>query len=149
LEHVAKITSPKLGNQFISAAFLHVDIETKQLKLLRAGHNPPLVIHPNNTFEELFPVGNVISNFSELNCQELNYLLQSGDIIVLYTDGITETRNSMKEMYGTKRLIQEIIQNRNLSSEKICQMVLESLSQFSGIRMNFDDDITLILLKIR
>jgi serine phosphatase RsbU (regulator of sigma subunit) len=86
LEHVAKITSPKLGNQFISAAFLHVDIETKQLKLLRAGHNPPLVIHPNNTFEELFPVGNVISNFSELNCQELNYLLQSGDIIVLYTD---------------------------------------------------------------
>jgi serine phosphatase RsbU (regulator of sigma subunit) len=55
----------------------------------------------------------------------------------------------MKEMYGTKRLIQEIIQNRNLSSEKICQMVLESLSQFSGIRMNFDDDITLILLKIR
>ncbi len=149
LEHVAKITSPKLGNQFISAAFMHVNIETKELSLLRAGHNPPLIIHLDNTYEELFPIGNIISNFSKPNCQELNYLLQSGDIIVLYTDGITEARNSKKEMFGTERLIQEIIQNRGLPSEKICQMVLESISRFSGIKMNFEDDITLIILKIQ
>ncbi|EDN66588.1 Stage II sporulation E [Beggiatoa sp. PS] len=97
-----------------------------------------------DTTELGFPIG-VMPNIGKyVDKAELS--LTSGDIVVLYTDGITEAFNSEQEQYGLERLCEVIQQNRLLSSEEIRQAVIKDLRAYIGQQTVFDD-ITLLIIK--
>jgi sigma-B regulation protein RsbU (phosphoserine phosphatase) len=78
--------------------------------------------------------------------EERRISLSAGDILVLYTDGVTEAINRDMEQYGTKRLGSVVRKAHTLSAQGIMESILEDISRFSGDQEQFDD-ITMIVVK--
>jgi sigma-B regulation protein RsbU (phosphoserine phosphatase) len=97
-----------------------------------------------DTIDLGFPLG-----LDENICELIGHVLvdlEPGDGVVLYTDGITEARNTRKQFYGIERLCEVVSQNWHLSAEQIKQATIEDLREFIGEEKVFDD-ITLLILK--
>jgi serine phosphatase RsbU (regulator of sigma subunit) len=73
-------------------------------------------------------------------------VLRSGDVVLLYTDGITEAENPLKEHYGTERLKQVLQLNYLYSTQQILKAIMDDLMQFIDQRAILDD-CTLVVLK--
>jgi predicted ATPase/serine phosphatase RsbU (regulator of sigma subunit)/tRNA A-37 threonylcarbamoyl transferase component Bud32 len=97
-----------------------------------------------DTMELGFPIG-LEAQIGDFIAQE-EVRLNSGDVVVLYTDGITEAENLNKEFYGLERLCQLVVENRHNSAEEIKQVVIDDVRQHIGSQKVFDD-ITLVVLK--
>jgi serine phosphatase RsbU (regulator of sigma subunit) len=74
--------------------------------------------------------------------------LNPGDVVVFYTDGITEAMDVDKQLYGLERLIEVIVQNREYSAEEIKERAIQDVMEYIGKQKIFDD-ITLVVLKQR
>jgi predicted ATPase/serine phosphatase RsbU (regulator of sigma subunit)/tRNA A-37 threonylcarbamoyl transferase component Bud32 len=126
-----------------------LDYEAGSLRVT-GQHEEVLVVRQNGKIERIdtvelgFMVG-VIPNM-EQNLSHLDIQLQSGDGIVLYTDGITEARNPEMVLYGIERLCEVISQNWYLSAQEIQQVLVADVKEFIGAQKVFDD-ITLLILK--
>ena len=97
-----------------------------------------------DTMELGFPIG-LEAQIGDFIAQE-EVLLNSGDVVVLYTDGITEAENINKQFYGLERLCEIVVKNRHKSAEEIKQTVIDDVRQHIGSQKVFDD-ITLVVLK--
>jgi len=102
------------------------------------------IIEKFDTIDLGFPIGldAEIADFIAQTTVQLN----SQDIIILYTDGITEAENINQELYGLEKICQIVVKNRHLSAPDIRQSVIDDLRQFIGNQKVFDD-ITLVVLK--
>jgi predicted ATPase/serine phosphatase RsbU (regulator of sigma subunit)/tRNA A-37 threonylcarbamoyl transferase component Bud32 len=102
------------------------------------------IVEMIDTIELGFPIGleEDIADFISQKTVQLN----SGDVVVLYTDGITEAENINKEFYGLERLCDVVEENRHKSAEEIKQIVIDDVRQHIGSQKVFDD-ITLVVLK--
>lgn len=123
-------------------------LNTKDNKFfyINAGHNPGYLIS-NNKIQELNEGGLIIGIMdNELKYDTGCVDLAKEDLIVLYTDGITEARNSADEEYGTDRLLQCIKSNLSSKPEIIVNGILSDVKSFSGKTEQFDDQ-TLIVIK--
>ncbi len=83
----------------------------------------------------------------EIELESVEIALKKDDIVVLYTDGVTEACNGNDEEYGVERLQQMIESVRSLSSKEIIAAVVADITTFAGTRPQFDD-ITLMVLKV-
>ena len=134
---------------FVSAAYGVIDFEEERLQLARAGHCPILLLR-NDLAENLRPSGLGLgldfgSRFAEtLDEVELN--LQENDTIVLYTDGISESKNSKNEDFGDFQFQKILLENTNKSADDITNSVLKEITLFSS-NNHQHDDITLVILK--
>ncbi|WP_448377540.1 PP2C family protein-serine/threonine phosphatase, partial [Fervidobacterium sp.] len=134
------------SEQFITFFVCKVDLKNFVLEYVNAGHNPPILFSNSGfTFlDEGGPVLGVIESEYRLGRIEL----KEGDLLFLYTDGITEAVNVKGEELGVEKLIEFIKRHRNLSTDEIINSVREMVSSFSrGVEQN--DDITVLALKIR
>jgi len=112
----------------------------EEIIIVRAGG----IVEEINTIDLGFPIGlelNVADFMAEDRVQ-----LQPGDVVVLYTDGITEAPDMQGEEYGIERLIAEVKKNYHLSAEEIKQRIITDLQQHIGEQRIYDD-ITLLVLK--
>lgn len=113
-------------------------------------HEEILVVRQNGEVERVntiylgFMVG-VIPNIAH-TISHLDIQLQAGDGIVLYTDGITEARNTQNELYGIERLCQVVSQNWHLTAQEIQPVIIADVKQYIGTQKVYDD-ITLLVLK--
>ncbi|MCI0628484.1 MAG: serine/threonine-protein phosphatase [Acidobacteria bacterium] len=89
----------------------------------------------------------VLGLFKEWACSITEALLFSGDTLVLYTDGITESFNAAEEEFGEQRLIEALRRHRELSSQALLGSIVDEVKQFSPHEQY--DDITLIVAKCR
>ena len=113
-------------------------------------HEEVIVIRHSGEIEQIdtldlgFPIGldEEIADF----IHQTEITLNSGDLVVLYTDGITEAENIDQEQYGLERLCQFIQNNRHFPVEQIKQKIIEDLQQYIGQQKVFDD-ITLVILR--
>lgn len=138
-----------LGNHFITAVFIYLDLEKKELKLARAGHLPALVIHEDGTVKSYSPKGKVIMNLAAPNCDEMTIPLRKGDTIFLYTDGIIEARKiDSNEMFGTDRLELLLSQFHSLPVNKIAQVILDSVIDYSGSLERVEDDLSIMVIRV-
>jgi serine phosphatase RsbU (regulator of sigma subunit) len=138
-----------LGNHFITAVFIYLDLEKMQFKLARAGHLPALVIHENGIVDSYSPKGKVIMNLAAPNCDELVIPLTKGDTIFLYTDGVIEARKmDSSEMFGVDRLELLLSQFIQLPVNKIAQVVLDSVIDYSGSLENLEDDLSIMVIRV-
>jgi sigma-B regulation protein RsbU (phosphoserine phosphatase) len=113
-----------------------------------AGHNP-LIVYKAATDEvvEKNVKGTAIGFLEGYKYKEGTIALDSKDILVYYTDGITECENNVKEMFGIERLKKIIYENRKESSERIKETILQEIKEFRNSHDQLDD-ITLLVVKI-
>ena len=134
---------------FISAAFGLIDLKNGSLKISRAGHCPILLLR-DGMVENIRPTGlglglNFDDRFSE-NLEEIELELKENDSLVLYTDGITEAKNSRLEDFGDRLFEETLIQNINDEPDVMANKVITRVTDFTKDNSQHDD-ITLVILK--
>ena len=134
---------------FVTVFFGKIDPLTKTLTYSNAGHNPAFLYrHAKKQGEWLQPTGAAIGLMEQFNVQSRNVQLENRDILLLYTDGVTEAINRQSHQYGSERLAEVIKQNEERSAEDLIQKILEALNNFIG-GQPLGDDITLVVCKVR
>ena len=140
-------------NAFITMTYFILDTEEKTIHYSRAGHCPLLYFDKKKNEAKYFQdkglgIGlirnNQYKNYVSVN--KINY--HDGDLLVLYTDGITEAKNEQKEEYGYDRLKKALIENTQESLNTIKERIIESVHDFNG-ESKLDDDYTLLILKFK
>jgi serine phosphatase RsbU (regulator of sigma subunit) len=134
---------------FVSALFGIIDRETDTLSFARAGHCPALLIR-DGKIKSFKPsgIGLGLTNsyhFKE-NLEEYKIILKNNDTVVLYTDGITESKNNDLEDFGDDRFVQLLVSNSDERADEIAQKVISKVTSFSSNHSQYDD-ITLVILK--
>ena len=136
------------SNMFVTLFYTILDSKKMCLRYVNAGHSPPLLLcETPGDIVFLKAKGIALGVIDEVELQEVEIELTSGDIIVLYTDGVTEAIDENEEQFGQEKLIRVISENRNLSAHGIIGRVDEKVKEFAGKQSQFDD-ITLIILKV-
>lgn len=136
---------------FITAFSSVLDRKTMKMKFSSAGHTPALVLRGgSDEILELKTRGTPLGAFENYEYAESEIKMESGDRIIIYTDGITECSRYIygkTEMWGDDSFLEFLNKNRSLSPEELCDKLIKELSVFCGTR-NFDDDITLGVVDI-
>jgi phosphoserine phosphatase RsbU/P len=129
---------------FFWAKYFH---EESRLKYINAGHNPPLLLRTDkNDFEELSEGGLILGAMSTLMpYAETDITLNKGDIVVMYTDGVTETFNRFGEEYGEGKLQTLILENRSQSAAELLDTIVRDVRDFNAGKLA--DDLTLIVIR--
>lgn len=124
-----------------------VDLSTGALEYVNAGHNPPLVCHSDGDFEYIkTKPGFVLAGLECSRYSQNSLQLAKGDVLFLYTDGVTEAMNEQDELYGERRLQEVLNKVKDKSMEEICQAVREDVALFVG-RAPQSDDITMLAFR--
>lgn len=119
----------------------------KILRYVNAGHNPPLLLRSNSdTFEELSEGGLLLGAMETMMpYEQADVQLNPNDLLISYTDGVNEAMDSNEEEYGTTRLKECILANRDKSSEEILEAIVNDVLEFSNQKLF--DDLTLLIIK--
>lgn len=128
--------------------FAEYDDTAKLLRYANCGHLPALVLTHDGRLERLEPTCTVLGLFREWDCSIGERRLCPGDMVALFTDGVTETRNDADEEFGEERLIDTLQRNRQLPSQASLTAVLDSLREFNHAREQHDD-ITLVFARCK
>jgi serine phosphatase RsbU (regulator of sigma subunit)/predicted enzyme related to lactoylglutathione lyase len=125
--------------------FAEYDDQTRRLRFANCGHHPPILLR-DNSVERLDSTCTVLGLFKEWHCSIEERQLLPGDILALYTDGVTEAFNHEGEEFGEQRLIEALRRNRQLPSRALLAAIVDEVQHFSS-RDEQHDDITLIVAK--
>jgi serine phosphatase RsbU (regulator of sigma subunit) len=118
-----------------------------QIVGVSAGHNRPLFYHAASRTHEFLPRGGrPLGWFEELPVKPLAFQLEPGDILVYYTDGLTEAENNRREPFGEDRLVEVVRATANRPASDILQAITTALERFMGDEPPFDDT-TLVVIR--
>ena len=133
---------------FISACCATFDGMTRELSYANAGHPPALLLRAAETRCSTLHADGMLLGFKKaVEFAELKVPLHADDVVVFYTDGITETQNEAGDMFGANRLGETVVANRDKDPEELVAAVLQALGRFAGVRQP-DDDLTLVVMKL-
>ena len=128
--------------------------ETRGLTYVNAGHNPPMLVRRGAAqkeearFRPLTAGGPVIGTFLDLPYEQETIQAESGDVLVAYTDGVTEALNPEGIEYGEERLRSVIAESLHLAARELAETIIARVREWQG-RAPQHDDITLIVAKVR
>jgi sigma-B regulation protein RsbU (phosphoserine phosphatase) len=122
------------------------DAENGTVCFSSAGHNPPLLIRADGSAEQLDSKGIALGVVPHITLQEKTVTLQPGDMLVAYTDGVTEALRSDETEFGVLGLKSALAKLRKRPAQEIANGVLKAIDSFAAGEAQFDD-ITLIVLK--
>ncbi|MFA4876628.1 MAG: SpoIIE family protein phosphatase [Methanoregula sp.] len=141
------IAQDSKAGMFVTLFYGTLSEKDRTLTYVNAGHNPPIICRKKDgSLEELMPTGIVLGAVENRDYASCTVDIGPGDVIVLYTDGVTESINKDEEMFGEDRLKSVIIENADLSTNEILEKILNEVRQFTGDMPQFDD-ITLMVIK--
>lgn len=133
-------------NRFVTLFVGELDSSDGRIEFINAGQNPPLVCRAAGKTEELasggFPLG--LMDIAEYEAETL--VIEPGDTLVIYSDGVSEANDPEGEEFGTERLKNVVLANREKSVSAIRDKIESALSSFMG-SAPANDDITLLILK--
>lgn len=142
---------PTEGPMFVTAFYAIVDIAERRLRYANAGHPRPLHLRRTAGTVELLPatrpVGPALGMFPDAQYASGESLLQAGDLLMLYTDGIYEAANEAGEEFGRQRLLQAATANIGAPGEKFCDALIEEVRRYAG-QVEFADDVCLLGMEI-
>jgi sigma-B regulation protein RsbU (phosphoserine phosphatase) len=119
--------------------------QTHTLRYLNAGHNPPMMVRNSGELEELESSGIPIGAFDLSSWRESTLQFGAGDLLFMFTDGISEAVNPQGEMYQDRRLKGFLLNSRHQSPEELTESVLDEIRAFMGSASQSDDITTLAL----
>jgi len=149
LAKVNRLISESVENSaFVTAVYGVLDRQRRRLTYANAGHNPPLLLRANGRVEWLTVGGPLLGPLPATRYEEAFLDLDPGDLLVLYTDGITEACDSSGEMFGSERLA-ELARAAGpaASARSVCQRILEAVRAHTG-RVQAEDDLTAVVLRV-
>jgi sigma-B regulation protein RsbU (phosphoserine phosphatase) len=138
--------------KFATFFYAQLQPETGGLTSVNAGHNYPLVLGHDGSIKRLEKGGTILGMFPDDMLRQIGAYeqettqLYSGDTVLFYTDGVTETENLEGEQYGEERLEEVFQQQRHATAAEICTAIHDSVLEFQGEAQQFDD-LTLMVLK--
>jgi Na+/proline symporter len=133
---------------FITMFYLKYNTGTHQLSFASAGHNLPLLWRGRTgKCDRLDAEGLILGIRKEVEFQEKKTSLEPGDVLLLYTDGVTEAENSEGAFFGEERLCAVLKEHHELHPQQVIDHVLEEVRLFTGTR-NFNDDVSLVIMRV-
>jgi serine phosphatase RsbU (regulator of sigma subunit) len=130
------------GNRYVTLVLADIDTLNRSFRYVNCGHNPPLLFQAKT--RDVVPMNSSclpVGMFDSVTCEINRCDLATGDILVLYTDGITEAENSQEEEFGMERLSAVIRRDSSLSAEELMANIFQSAQDFcQGV--GFNDDAT-------
>jgi len=134
-------------SMFVTLFYAVLDAREMTLNYVNAGHNPPLLLQDGASAVRLLKAeGIALGVIDEVDLQSVKVALKPGDVLVLYTDGVTEAINNKEEIFGEERLLRIISENRHRPAQEIMDQILAGICAFAGDQPQFDD-ITLMVLR--
>ena len=141
------ILSVSDGEHYVTLLLAEIDADKKTLHYVNCGHNPALLFRSDTgkvirLNSSCAPIG----IFSEQVCELASAGLAAGDVLVLYTDGVTEAQNDLGEEFGRDRLSALLERVSFLSAESLMSTIFSSVADFCN-RVGFADDVTILVVK--
>ncbi len=134
------------SNHYATTFFAIYDDQSRVLRYVNCGHNPPLLLRNNGDAEWLPATATVLGLFEEWDCGVAERQLAPGDVLVIYTDGISEAASSTDaEEFGDERLIQNVRAHQEQAAPEILEAIIAEVQRFS--RGEQADDMTLIVAR--
>ena len=137
---------------FVSLFLARFDPQTRQLTYCNAGHNPPLLVRPQSNGQEplswLRPTGAAIGLVEEVEFGTETVTLAPGDLLLLYTDGVTEAMNPQDEEFGQDRLAELLRQNSYQPAQELIGRLRDQLSEFTA-NQPLADDTTIVAYRMQ
>ena len=134
------------SNRFVTLFYAELDPKSGSLSFLNAGHNPPVIVHSAGTVEQLGSGGLPLGIKADATFREGRTQLQTGDVLVIYSDGVSEAVSPSGEEFGTTRLHDVISHNMDASAAGIRDRIEAALTKWSQ-GTPASDDITLVIVK--
>ncbi|MEZ5360411.1 MAG: SpoIIE family protein phosphatase [Candidatus Zixiibacteriota bacterium] len=131
---------------FVTAIYGVLDTKNSIFTFANCGHNPGLLIRADDSIEELTEGGIILGIRPDSRYEERPIYMKSGDILCLFTDGVTEAENNADEQFETERIIKIIKRHRADSAQEIGETIIASVNSFAR-RDLIMDDITLLIVK--
>jgi sigma-B regulation protein RsbU (phosphoserine phosphatase) len=128
-------------NQFVTAAYVHLDSNSKTLHYSAAGH-PPMLLLRNGKVAEIVENGLILAAFDFATYTNVTHPLQPGDRLLLYTDGIIEAANAKGDPFGQDALSSLLLQTAELPPSASSDQIISAVQQWSASQ---DDDLTVLI----
>lgn len=133
------------AGMFVTACMGIIDLRTGKLQLANAGHNPPLVLHGDGSWEYLkLKAGFVLAGMEGVPYRLHEITMGPGDRFYLYTDGVTEATDARPELYGEERLLHFMNAHTDTPPDELLTQLKEDIDLFVGEAPQFDD-ITMLI----
>ncbi|MDH4070789.1 MAG: SpoIIE family protein phosphatase [Ignavibacteria bacterium] len=132
---------------FVTAVLLSLDPASRVLSFVNAGHNNPLLIRSSGMVEELSTGGIPLGMLGESTFEVGRVVLEEGDLLVCYSDGITEAMNAKGRLFGEERLKLASLKARRKELRDVVTSLCMEVDKFAGSRPKADD-LTLLLMRI-
>lgn len=152
IEQVFTTANEKLceGNEagmFVTAWMGLLNVKTGRMTFANAGHNPPLIKRADGSFEYLkVKAGFVLAGMEGIRYRKNELQLNPGDVLYLYTDGVTEATDANEQLYGEARLLNLLNSQPITSAQSVCERIKADVDAFVGEAEQFDD-ITMLCLR--
>ena len=135
------------GNRYGTLLLKEIDERSQSVRYVNCGHNPALPFQPKP--QDVVPMNSScfpIGMFDKFSCAINPARLHAGDVMVPYTDGVTEAENSLGDEFGVERLATLIRHGHTLSADVFMNRILENITDFSR-DVGFEDDATILVVK--
>ena len=134
------------GNHFATLFFGHYEDAGRRLRYANCGHTPPILLRADGTVERLSVTAGAVGLFAAWTCSVRDVTLGSGDLLTIFSDGVTEATNDAGEEFGDDRLIERLAAWRALPLPEILDRLVDDVRRFGAEQ---HDDLTLVLVRGR
>ncbi|MBO6978104.1 MAG: serine/threonine-protein phosphatase [Prochlorococcus marinus XMU1428] len=140
------------SHRFVTLFYSDYDPRTRKLRFANAAHNPPLLWKSSDQkIIKLDTEGLVLGlqKDAEYHCRELK--LNENDLVLLYTDGVIDTSNSIGERFDEERLIKTLTKlcKQSYTSQEILNKIFKKLDDFTGLNRHLEDDASMVIFQLR
>ena len=132
--------------KFVTAVYGVLDMKNRIFTFANAGHNPPILLRATGEVEFLTTGGWTLGIMTEREYEERPIHIRDGDILVLYTDGVTEAESPTDELFGTERLVELVKTNRHRSAKEMRETIIDEVIRFRD-PVSQPDDLTIVIIK--
>ena len=137
------------SGQFMTLFYADLSPDEKAFRWLRAGHDPALLFDPDtDQFEELMGEGTTLGVSCDVHFEEYRQTIQTGQILLLSTDGIREARDPDGKMFGTAPIRRIVRTHSDKSAEYILEAIIGELASFRVPKTKLEDDVTVVVVKV-
>jgi sigma-B regulation protein RsbU (phosphoserine phosphatase) len=141
------ICADSTNNMFVTLFYAQLDPATGELVYVNAGHNPPMLLRAaSGEMVELKRTGLPLGWFETTPYDQRSAQLEAGDLILLYTDGVTDALDEQGNEFGLDRVRQMVVEHRNASAAELASALDRAVVDFAGAAARFDD-ITVVVAK--
>ena len=134
------------GSRYATVFFGCYNDTTRKLRYVNCGHNPPLLLRQGLSVDRLEATATVLGLFPDWECSVAEVQLETGDVLGIYSDGITEATNMNGEQFGEARLVETLRGSRHLEALDIVQCVDRAVKEFASGEQ--EDDLTLLVAHV-